>query len=206
MNSAALLQSFAFQNHSIRVVMIDDQPWFVALDVCRVLGYVNANDAIKKHCRAKGVAKRDTLTSGGKQSVTIIDEGNLYRLIIKSRKPEAEPFESWVCDEVLPTIRRTGGYQQGGLPLPGSEQERAVTHILLEAARRLQLEGDILLRILPVLSDYGKPGARGKLKTGLRRAAFVASPARARDAAAVLTFSMQLELPFPSQPLALSDS
>jgi prophage antirepressor-like protein len=202
------LQSFAFDNRSVRVVISNNQPWFCALDVCRVLGYANSRDAISKHCRAKGVAKRDVssdvanrdATSSARESqhMTFIDEGNLYRLILRSRKPEAERFESWVCDEVLPSIRQTGGYQHAGLPLPGSEKERQVTAILLEAARRLELEGNIIERILPVLSDYGRPNARGHLKTGLRRAAFVASRQRSRDAAAVLTFSLQLELPFPA--------
>ena len=102
---------FDFESREIRTLLINDEPWFCAKDVCAVLGYANDSDAIKKHCREKGVAKRDSLTSGGKQSLTFINEGNLYRLIIKSRKPEAQRFESWVCDEVLPAIRQHGHYQ-----------------------------------------------------------------------------------------------
>lgn len=62
------------------------------------------------HCKEKGITKRYTLTSGGKQALTYIDEGNLYRLITHSKLPEAETFETWVFDEVLPSIRKTGGY------------------------------------------------------------------------------------------------
>lgn len=101
---------FKFEANEVRAMLIGDQPWFCVADVCGLLGYVNSRDALSKHCREKGVAKRDTLTSRGKQALTFIDEGNLYRLIIKSRKEEAQRFESWVCDEVLPAIRKHGSY------------------------------------------------------------------------------------------------
>lgn len=102
---------FSFESQEVRTLLIDDQPWFCATDVCSVLGYVNSRQAIQKNCIAKGVSIRDSLTSGGKQSLTFINEGNLYRLIIKSRKLEAQRFESWVCDEVLPAIRKHGRYE-----------------------------------------------------------------------------------------------
>ena len=95
---------------SVRIVMIDDGPWFCVADICDVLGYVNSRDALAKHCRESGVAKRDIRSGGQMRELTFINEGNLYRLIIKSRKPEAVKFESWVCDEVLPAIRKTGYY------------------------------------------------------------------------------------------------
>lgn len=198
----AALQSFAFADRSVRIILINDQPWFVALDVCRVLDIRNHRDAIARlDDDEKGVALTDTL--GGKQNISIINESGLYTIMLRcddAIKPgtRAHAFRKWVTNEVLPQIRRTGSYQSQ-MPLPGSAKEREVTAILLEAARRLQLDGDILKRIMPVLSDYGRPGARGKLKTGLRRAAFVASPQRSRDAAAVLTFSLQLELPLPGR-------
>lgn len=102
---------FKFEAREVRTLLIDEQPWFCVADICRVLGYANSRDALAKHCREKGVAKRDTLTIKGKQALTFIDEGNLYRLIIKSRKEEAQRFESWVCDEVLPAIRKHGRYE-----------------------------------------------------------------------------------------------
>lgn len=102
---------FSFETREIRTLLVDDQPWFCAADICRVLGYANSRDALAKHCREKGVAKRDTLTAKGKQALAFIDEGNLYRLIIKSRKEEAQRFEAWVCDEVLPSIRKHGRYE-----------------------------------------------------------------------------------------------
>ncbi len=117
------LVSFSFDSLSVRTFADEaGEPWFCAKDVCDVLGYANSRKTVADHCRAKGVANRDTptesdVTNGDgtsrarlSQEMTFINEGNLYRLIIKSRKPEAERFESWVCDEVLPTIRKTGQY------------------------------------------------------------------------------------------------
>lgn len=104
--------TFQFQPHTIRVLSEDGEPWFCVADVCDVLGYANSRKALEDHCRAGGVTKRDTIDSMGRpQPLTYINEGNLYRLILKSRKPEAEKFEAWVCDELLPTIRKTGRYE-----------------------------------------------------------------------------------------------
>lgn len=110
---------FQFQSTSIRTIADDNgEPWFCANDVCEVLGYANPRQAIQKNCLEKGVSKRDTLTGGGNQELTFINEGNLYRLIIKSRKPEAEKFEQLVMDEILPAIRKTGSYQHRPESLP----------------------------------------------------------------------------------------
>lgn len=105
----------------VRIQMQDGEPWFCAADVCRILGYQNARDAVHKHCRTPYVAKRDigvvtgTKTDGSpaiqKVGMTFVNEGNLYRLITHSQMPAAEQFETWVFDEVLPTLRRSGRYQ-----------------------------------------------------------------------------------------------
>ncbi|MCY9532920.1 hypothetical protein M5X04_26790 [Paenibacillus alvei] len=94
----------------IEVVLIDDSPWFGATKAATLLGYSNPQKAIRDHCTDKGCTIRSVLTGGGKQQVKFITEGNLYRLISRSKLPNAEQFESWVFDEVLPTIRKTGGY------------------------------------------------------------------------------------------------
>ena len=72
--------------------------WFPATHMAKLLGYSNPRKAILDHCISKGVTIRDSLTEGGKQDKKYIDEGNLYRLIIKSRLPGAEEFESWVFE------------------------------------------------------------------------------------------------------------
>lgn len=92
----------------VRTVVYNGKPYFVAIDVAKALGYSNPYDAVSRHC--KGVVKHEVLTNGGKQKVNIIPEGDMYRLITHSELPSAERFESWVFDEVLPSIRQTGGY------------------------------------------------------------------------------------------------
>lgn len=92
----------------IRVTDINGKPYFVANDIAKSLGYSSPKDAITRHC--KGALKHRHLTKGGNQEIKIIPEGDVYRLIIKSKLPKAQEFESWVMDDVLPQIRHTGGY------------------------------------------------------------------------------------------------
>lgn len=109
--SASAPVIFNFTEQAVRIVSDDhDNPWFAVTDICNVLGYANSRDALAKHCREAGVAKRDISSGGQMRELTFINEGNLYRLIVKSRKPEAEKFEAWLMDEVLPSIRKTGEY------------------------------------------------------------------------------------------------
>lgn len=117
---------FDFESNKIRTVMIDNEPYFVGKDVCNVLGYTNSRDAIKTHVFEddKGVETIDTL--GGKQNMTIINESGLYALIFGSRLESAKKFKRWVTSEVLPTLRRTGGYR-----LPQTPEEKI--RLLLEA-------------------------------------------------------------------------
>lgn len=116
----------------IRTAEIDGKPYFVGTDVSKALGYSNPRDAVSRHC--KGVVKRDTPTSSGIQSMSYINEGDLYRLIMKSKLPSAEKFESWVMDEVLPTIRKTGSYQK---PLTTVEQIQVIATGFLDHEERL---------------------------------------------------------------------
>ena len=86
----------------------DGKVLFAATDVAKALGYSNPHDAISKHC--KGVAKREALTNGGVQELNFIPEGDVYRLITHSNLPDAEKFERWLFDDMLPTLRKTGSY------------------------------------------------------------------------------------------------
>jgi len=96
----------------VRTLKTDDgKVMFCGADVAKALGYTNAPDAIAKHCKKDGIAKCDSVDSlGRKNTLSYITEGNVYRLITHSKLPNAERFESWVFDEVLPEIRRTGSY------------------------------------------------------------------------------------------------
>lgn len=93
----------------VRALSVDGEPWFVAKDVCDSLAIKNSRDAIARlDDDEKGVALTDT--PGGKQRVQTVNEPGLYTLVLSSRKPEAHAFKRWVTHEVIPAIRRTGGY------------------------------------------------------------------------------------------------
>lgn len=130
MNELQIFNSGEFGE--IRTIEIDGKPYFVGTDVAKALGYSNPRKAILDHC--KGVTKRDTPTSSGVQLMSYINEGDLYRLIMKSKLPSAEKFESWVMDEVLPTIRKTGSYQK---PLTTVEQIQVIATGFLDHEERL---------------------------------------------------------------------
>lgn len=104
-----------FRGIPVRIVERDGEPWFVAKDVAEVLGYENPRKAVRDHCK---VADTVTIRTGnpGNPNVLVIPEPDLYRLITRSKLPRAQDFERWVMEEVLPSIRKTGGY--GNPPPP----------------------------------------------------------------------------------------
>lgn len=107
------LTVFNFNQSQVRTIIDSDgTPLFCGKDVCSILGYANASDAIAKHCR--GVAKRYPIVDnlGRTQEARFLTEPDLYRLIVSSQLPAAQEFERWVFEEVLPTIRKTGQYSQ----------------------------------------------------------------------------------------------
>ena len=94
----------------VRVVMIDGEPWLVGKDVATALGYKDPGKAIREHVpdKFKGGAEMDT--PGGVQNVVVINEAGMYKLVMRSKLESAENFSDWVCEEVLPSIRKTGSY------------------------------------------------------------------------------------------------
>lgn len=117
MNKLQIFNSEEFGE--IRTIEIDGKPYFVANDVARALGYKRPADAVTAHC--KGSVKHRHLTDGGEQELKVIPEGDIYRLIVRSKLPSAERFEKWVFDEVLPAIHHNGGYIIGQENLSDSE-------------------------------------------------------------------------------------
>lgn len=96
---------------SVRTVEINGTTHFVAVDICKALGYADLQKAVRQHCRWVVKHTVPHPQNPNKQiEVNVIPEGDMYRLIMKSQLPSAERFEMWVCDEVLPTIRQTGIY------------------------------------------------------------------------------------------------
>ena len=107
------IQLYSYSGSAVRVVMLGDPPapWWVAKDVCDILGYVNVTDTLNKHLDED---ERNTLAIRegirGNPEMNIINESGLYALIMRSEKPQAKEFRKWVTGEVLPTIRKTGTY------------------------------------------------------------------------------------------------
>jgi len=101
------LQIFNYQEKQVRTVLKDGEPWFVAVDVCNILGLVNPSESL----RSLDDDERSTLRiSEGGPEANIISEAGLYSLILRSNKPEAKTFKRWITHEVIPQIRRTGSY------------------------------------------------------------------------------------------------
>jgi len=100
---------FDFEGSAVRSAIIEDAPWFVAADICQVLNISKDRDALARlDSDERGLLLVDT--PGGKQEVGAINESGLYALILKSRKKAAKRFRKWVTSEVLPSIRKTGGF------------------------------------------------------------------------------------------------
>ncbi|MGS7346647.1 phage antirepressor KilAC domain-containing protein [Enterococcus faecium] len=104
-------QIFNFEQNEVRTVLVNDEPYFVGKDVAEILGYSKPRNAISTHVDEED--KQDAPIQGGlggKQKMTIINESGLYSLILKSKLPSAKKFKRWVTSEVLPAIRKHGGY------------------------------------------------------------------------------------------------
>lgn len=113
MNTTTALQTFDFHTNAVRVHVEGERVEYCAKDIAAALGYTNTNKAIGDHCR--GVTKRYPILDslGRTQEAVFIGEGDVYRLIASSKLPAAVEFEHWLFDEVLPSIRRHGGYMMG---------------------------------------------------------------------------------------------
>lgn len=97
--------------------MLEGEPWFVAADVCRALGIGNSRDATNKldddEKMTVDLTDSHSGKRGGAQMITVVNEPGLYALVLSSRKPEAKAFKRWITHEVIPEIRKTGGYIAG---------------------------------------------------------------------------------------------
>lgn len=131
----------------VRTLEVNGQPYFVASDVAKILHYAIPHKAVRDHC--KGVLKQNILTSGGNQDVLIIPESDVYRLIFnassqsnsKDVREVAERFENWVMTEVLPSIRKNGGYIAGQETL---SDEELLSKALMVAQRKIDEKNQII--------------------------------------------------------------
>lgn len=131
----------------LEILMEDGKELFPAKECARILGYSDPNGAVRNHC--KGCVKRTVVDARGcKQIANYIPEGDLYRLIIRSRLPAAQKFEKWLFDEVLPELRRTGGYRaKPAADLPHQWMGRGCI-IVDEAVKRLGVKKDKIVGLL----------------------------------------------------------
>ena len=142
MNELQIFKSEKFGE--IEILVENGKEYFPATEVAKILGYSNPQKAIRDHCREDGCTIRSVIDRLGRmQEKKFINEGNLYRLIAKSNLPQAEVFESWVFDEVLPLIRKTGMYATDELLNNPDLAIKAFTRLKEEQEKRMQLEKQI---------------------------------------------------------------
>lgn len=95
---------------SLKTIMVNNEPYFIGKEIAEILGYANPKNAVPKHVDNEDKLSTQIEYAGQKRSVTVINESGLYSLIFGSKLPKAKQFKHWVTSEVLPTIRKTGGY------------------------------------------------------------------------------------------------
>lgn len=143
------VQLFNFENHEVRSLLINSEPWFVGKDVAEVLGYEDTNQAIRKNVDNEDKLTRLIDGSGQKRNMTIINESGLYSLVLSSKLPSAKKFKRWVTSEVLPALRKTGQYQVKEL----SGQE-LMAKALIEAQSVLAAKDKVIEEMKPKASYY----------------------------------------------------
>lgn len=149
------IQIFKYENNDVRTVEMNGEPWFVLKDVCGVLGLSNHKVTAQRLDRDEVSQTYLTDSIGRKQETTVINESGLYSVILRSDKPEAKPFRKWVTSEVLPSIRKNGGY------IAGQEQlspEELMAKALLVANKTLA-ERDARISELTVQNTIMQPKA-----------------------------------------------
>jgi prophage antirepressor-like protein len=146
-----LPQVFQYKQNAVRVAKIDDDgtPWFVAKDVCDVLGVSNSRASLAfLDDDEKGVTLSDT--PGGQQELSTVNEAGLYSLILRSRKPEAKVFKRWVTHEVLPQIRKTGRYDIASRPMTEFDameaNARSVVHLFGQLRENRKVAAEALVK------------------------------------------------------------
>lgn len=145
---------FNFNENQIRTQIHNGEPYFCLADVCRVLELKNS----RMTTSVKDVKTFYTLTPKGKQNINYVNEPNLYRLIFRSNKPQAEIFADWVYSEVLPSIRKTGSYSVTDKPVIVSEHTRALPspkkEIVLSEKAKTEIGGIVKAVVGKSVEDY----------------------------------------------------
>ena len=167
----SLERVFEYEGSKVRTVVIDGEPWFVAVDVCRVLEHTNTSVAVSRlDDDEKGVST--LYTPGGTQGASVVSEAGLYSLILTSRKPEAKAFKRWITHEVIPAIRKTGSYVQPAASIEdliimqaqsvkelkarvAEIEERTITaHHRIDSLDALDIEGNLRQRLEKMVKRF----------------------------------------------------
>lgn len=133
------LQAFEFEGSNVRTILVNDTPHFIANDVAKVLGYKNPSKATNDHCK-KSIMAWGNDSLGRRQEFKVIPESDVYRLIIKSKLDQADKFEAWVMEEVLPTIRKHGMYATDALINNPDLLIGVATQLKAEREKRVEVE------------------------------------------------------------------
>lgn len=139
MNELQIFNSEEFGD--IRTITIDNEPWFVGIDVAKSLGYANPKNAVPKHVSEEDKLSTQIEYAGQRREVTIINESGLYSLIFGSKLESAKRFKRWVTSEVLPAIRKTGSYQK---PMTIAEQIQLLAQGNVELEEKIEAVNDDL--------------------------------------------------------------
>jgi len=176
MNELQVFQNSQFGN--LEILTIEGKEWFPAIKVAEILGYTNPRKAIRDHTKERGVTIRSVIDSLGRnQDKKFIDEGNLYRLITRSKLPQADEFEEWVFEDVLPSIRKHGLYATDNVIEQTIQNPDYIIHVLTEFKKEregrlvaeqqvnelkpkatyydLVLQNKSLLSVSKIAKDYG---------------------------------------------------
>lgn len=164
---------FNFQGADVRLLSIDGEPWFVAKDVAELLGYSDTKKAVAAHCKA-GMS----LSEGGRitplvdlhPQTVLIPERDVYRLIMRSKMPQAEAFEDWVVGEVLPSIRKTGSYEsRQHVTLPSYAEALRLYADQIEETQRVTAERDNAIATKALIGSRREATAMAKASAAARK-------------------------------------
>lgn len=144
---------FNFEGNQVRTVLIDNEPYFVGKDAALAIGYKDSKNALKDHVKSKYKRGWRINTPSGIQTMTVISEPGIYQLASQSKLPSADPFQDWIYEDVLPSIRKNGVYMTDQTAYDITHDKDALGDLLLKAGSQLK-QKDLVIRELKPKADY----------------------------------------------------